>query len=40
MESRASHGALGALCHAVFTFVFSWNDFLFALVLTRTEVTT
>ena len=25
---------------AVFTFVFAWNEFLFALVLTRTEVTT
>ena len=25
---------------AIFTFVFAWNEFLFALVLTRTEVTT
>lgn len=30
----------GLFATAVFTFVFSWNDFLFALVLTRTEVTT
>jgi multiple sugar transport system permease protein len=30
----------GLFATAVFTFVFAWNDFLFALVLTRTEVTT
>ena len=30
----------GLFATAVFTFVFSWNEFLFALVLTRTEVTT
>ena len=30
----------GLFATAVFTFVFSWNDFLFALVLSRTEVTT
>jgi multiple sugar transport system permease protein len=30
----------GLFATAVFTFVFSWNDFLFALVLTRTEVIT
>jgi multiple sugar transport system permease protein len=30
----------GLFATAVFTFVFAWNDFLFALVLTRTEATT
>lgn len=30
----------GLMATAVFTFVFAWNDFLFALVLTRNEVTT
>jgi multiple sugar transport system permease protein len=30
----------GLFATAVFTFIFSWNDFLFALVLTRTEVIT
>ena len=30
----------GIFATAVFTFVFAWNDFLFALVLTRSEVTT
>jgi len=30
----------GLFATAVFTFVFSWNEFLFALVLTRTEVMT
>jgi multiple sugar transport system permease protein len=30
----------GLFATAVFTFVFSWNDFIFALVLTRTEVVT
>jgi multiple sugar transport system permease protein len=30
----------GLFATAVFTFIFAWNDFLFALVLTRTEVTT
>jgi multiple sugar transport system permease protein len=30
----------GLFATAVFTFVFAWNDFIFALVLTRTEVTT
>ncbi len=30
----------GLFATAVFTFVFSWNEFLFALVLTRNEVTT
>jgi multiple sugar transport system permease protein len=30
----------GLFATAVFTFVFAWNDFLFAFVLTRTEVTT
>ena len=30
----------GLFATAVFTFVFAWNDFLFALVLSRTEVVT
>ena len=30
----------GLFATAVFTFVFAWNDFIFALVLTRTEVAT
>jgi multiple sugar transport system permease protein len=30
----------GLLATGIFTFVFAWNEFLFALVLTRTEVTT
>ena len=30
----------GLFATAIFTFVFAWNDFLFALVLTRTEVAT
>ncbi len=30
----------GMFATAVFTFVFAWNDFIFALVLTRSEVTT
>jgi multiple sugar transport system permease protein len=30
----------GLFATSVFTFVFAWNDFLFALVLTRTEVIT
>jgi multiple sugar transport system permease protein len=30
----------GLLATAVFTFVFAWNDFIFALVLTRSAVTT
>src|SRR5438045_2169738 len=30
----------GLFATAVFTFVFAWNDFLFALVLTRSAVTT
>jgi multiple sugar transport system permease protein len=30
----------GLFATAVFTFIFSWNEFLFALVLTRTEVVT
>jgi multiple sugar transport system permease protein len=30
----------GLFATAVFTFIFAWNDFLFALVLTRTDVTT
>ena len=30
----------GIFATAVFTFVFAWNEFLFALVLTRSEVTT
>ena len=30
----------GLFATSVFTFVFVWNDFLFALVLTRTEVVT
>lgn len=30
----------GLFATAMFTFVFAWNDFLFALVLTRTEVIT
>jgi multiple sugar transport system permease protein len=30
----------GLFATAIFTFVFAWNDFVFALVLTRTEVTT
>lgn len=30
----------GLFATATFTFVFAWNEFLFALVLTRTEVTT
>ncbi|MGB7184889.1 MAG: carbohydrate ABC transporter permease [Burkholderiaceae bacterium] len=30
----------GLFATAIFTFIFAWNDFIFALVLTRTEVTT
>jgi len=30
----------GLFATAIFTFIFSWNEFLFALVLTRSEVTT
>jgi multiple sugar transport system permease protein len=30
----------GLFATAIFTFMFAWNEFLFALVLTRTEVTT
>jgi multiple sugar transport system permease protein len=30
----------GLAATAVFTFVFAWNDFIFALILTRTEVIT
>jgi multiple sugar transport system permease protein len=30
----------GLMATAVFTFVFAWNDFIFALILTRTEVIT
>jgi multiple sugar transport system permease protein len=30
----------GLFATAIFTFVFAWNDFIFALVLTRTDVTT
>ena len=30
----------GLFATAVFTFMFAWNDFIFALVLTRTDVTT
>jgi multiple sugar transport system permease protein len=30
----------GLFATAVFTFIFAWNDFIFALVLTRTEVIT
>jgi multiple sugar transport system permease protein len=30
----------GLFATAVFTFTFAWNDFIFALVLTRSEVTT
>jgi len=30
----------GLVATAIFTFVFAWNDFIFALVLSRTEVTT
>ena len=30
----------GLFATAVFTFVFAWNDFIFALVMTRSEVTT
>ena len=30
----------GLFATAVFTFVFAWNDFIFALILTRTDVTT
>lgn len=30
----------GLFATAIFTFIFSWNEFLFALVLTRTDVTT
>ena len=30
----------GLVATAVFTFIFAWNDYLFALVLTRTEVVT
>jgi len=30
----------GLFATAIFTFVFAWNEFIFALVLTRTEVTT
>ena len=32
--------ARGLFATAVFTFVFAWNDFIFALVLTRSAVTT
>lgn len=31
---------MGALSTAVFTFIFAWNDFIFALILTRTETIT
>jgi len=31
---------VGLFAPAIFTFVFAWNDFIFALVLTRTEVAT
>ena len=30
----------GLIAAAIFTFILAWNDFLFALVLTRTEVVT
>ena len=30
----------GLFATAVFTFVFAWNDFVFALILTRSEVVT
>jgi multiple sugar transport system permease protein len=30
----------GLFATAIFTFVFAWNDFIFALVLTRTDVAT
>lgn len=30
----------GIIATAIFTFIFSWNEFLFGLVLTRTEVIT
>ena len=30
----------GLFATAIFTFVFAWNDFIFALVLTRTEIIT
>jgi len=30
----------GIFATAVFTFIFAWNDFIFALILSRTEVTT
>ncbi len=30
----------GLMATAVFTFVFAWNDFIFALIMTRTEVVT
>ena len=30
----------GLFATAIFTFIFAWNDFIFALVLTRTEVAT
>ena len=30
----------GLIATAIFAFIFSWNEFLFALVLTRTEVIT
>lgn len=30
----------GLMATAVFTFIFAWNDFIFALILTRTEVIT
>jgi multiple sugar transport system permease protein len=30
----------GLAATTIFTFVFAWNDFIFALVLTRTEVAT
>ena len=38
--SHWSGSAHGTAATAIFTFVFAWNEFLFALVLTRTEVTT
>ena len=30
----------GLFATAVFTFVFAWNDFIFALILTRSEIVT
>jgi len=40
LESGAPDVPGGTVRHRDLTFVFAWNDFIFALVLTRTEVAT